>query len=1305
MQPGDVIADRFEIERMAGAGGMGAVYRSLDRTSGNVVALKTLLTSDEENTKRFHRETGLLYELNHPRIVRYIAHGHTPGGELYLVMEWLDGESLGARLKRETLSVQDSITVCTRAAEGVAYAHGRGIVHRDIKPANLYLVGRDFNRLKLLDFGLGRIAAAGRELTRTGAMLGTPGYMAPEQARGDKEIDARSDVYALGCVLFRCITGRTVFQADDMLALLAKLVLEDAPRLRHLHPGVPADLDDLVARLLARHPDGRPVDGGAVLEELRRIGTVPELMAPSLTSSPSLLAPSLTDAERRVMCVVLARTSQSTSDEDATLVPGQLDRRVSALRSAVTPLGGELSLLGDGTLLVTVTPGPPAEQAARAARCALLLRAELGRAPVALSAGRGVRTSSGLPFGEAVDRAVELLGLAPTDAVRVNPVAAALLAEHFDVTRDPSGLLLRPGAVVGDRVVTLLGRSTPTVGRNRELKSLEATFEEAVSEPVARAVLVTGRTGMGKSRLRYEFLRRLDARGTVTDPEGEERGFVVWMARGDPMSQGASFGMIAALVRHAVGVRTGDPASLGRSKILSRLTDRVPAAERMRMAEFLGELIGTPFDAAGSVQLGAARADPMLMGDQIRRAWEDWLAAECEAGPVLLVLEDLHYGDLPSVQLLDSTLRNLGDRPLMVLALARPEVHELFPRMWSERDVQEIRLSPLTRKACLELVREMLGPDVSPEVENRVIEQAGGNAFFLEELIRAVCEGRDQALPETVLAMVQTRLDGLGPEMRRVLRAAAVFGQVFWLAGLGALLGEDAPKDDLVHWVDDLVAKELVLRRGRGRFPDQEEFLFRNALACEAAYGMLTDQDRILGHRLARQWLERVGEREPVVLGEHAERGGERAEAAVLYGRAAEQALEGNDLGLVLGHAERAVGCGAEHAELGSVRLLQAIAHRWRGEFELMLRVGLEARELLPRGGARWCNAMAEVGVACRALGQLERLGRVAAELHDVTPAPEAVVPWAKAVARVAMQLFLCGQPELGDGVLAQVLRVTNLDELGRRDPTAVAAMHQARAFQALYAGDPSGYLHHSAAAGAFLEQAGDLRGACNARVHLGFAYKEVGAYADAEKALRQALAAAERMGLHVVVATAKNNLGLVLARLGRLDEAQAVELEAVRDSAAQGVRRMEGGSRHYLALILELRGKLDEAEREARAAAELLGISPALRAHALATLGQILLCRDQAPAALEAAQAAMQVLESLGAIEEGEAAVRLTYARALGRNGRGPEADRALEEARGRLLERAGKIRDAAWRQSFLERVPENVSTFAPLGDEGPER
>src|SRR5262249_9597656 len=160
-----------------------------------------------------------------------------------------------------------------------------------------------------------------------------------------------------------------------------------------------------------------------------------------------------------------------------------------------------------------------------------------------------------------------------------------------------------------------------------------------------------------------------------------------------------------------------------------------------------------------------------LMGDQTRRAWVDFIGARCAAVPLLLVLEDLHWGDLPTVRFIDEALRRLKDRPWMVLGLARPEVHELFPKLWAERDVQEIRLGELRPQAGARLVRQVLGERASVEMVARLVAQADGNAFYLEELIRAAAEGNTEALPETVLSMIQGRLEALDAEARRVLRA------------------------------------------------------------------------------------------------------------------------------------------------------------------------------------------------------------------------------------------------------------------------------------------------------------------------------------------------------------------------------------------------------------------------------------------------------------------------------------------------------------------------------------------------------
>jgi serine/threonine protein kinase len=168
---GDVVAERFEVERLAGSGGMGTVYRARDRQgAGESVALK-VLSGAGDDAERFAREARVLAELRHPAVVRYVAHGVLADGQPWLAMEWLDGETLADRLARAPLGVAESLAILRRSAAGLAVAHARGIVHRDVKPSNLFLVDGEPAQLKLLDFGIARWAIAARApLACSGAM-------------------------------------------------------------------------------------------------------------------------------------------------------------------------------------------------------------------------------------------------------------------------------------------------------------------------------------------------------------------------------------------------------------------------------------------------------------------------------------------------------------------------------------------------------------------------------------------------------------------------------------------------------------------------------------------------------------------------------------------------------------------------------------------------------------------------------------------------------------------------------------------------------------------------------------------------------------------------------------------------------------------------------------------------------------------------------------------------------------------------------------------------------------------------------
>ncbi|WP_437716904.1 protein kinase [Sorangium sp. So ce448] len=1302
MRGGEVIAGRFEIEKLGGIGGMGEVYQARDRASGQPVAVKLLQQLDPRNVERLMREAALLAELEHPGICRYVAHGMTAQGVPYLAMEWLEGEDLCARLERRGLSVDETVTLVTRAAEALAVVHARRIVHRDLKPSNLFLVERDVARVKLLDFGIARFSDESR-MTQSGMILGTPAYIAPEQARSRAAVDARADVFALGCVLFECLTGVQAFRGDSFMSILLKIVLEDVQRASELRADVPPSLDVLCTRMLAKDPAERPRDGAAVAAALNAVGlgaTLPiaEVSTPvaSVRASPSSSSPSLTHKERRVTCVLLMApeppmaggAGRSDAETEIASAAEEMTREVAAL-------GVQLDLLMDSSILMTFTgTGLATDQAVRAARCALSLRKHAGGRRLALATGTA-ELSGRLPASELVDRATRTLAQSAPSAgaahaagqarpIAIDEVTAGLLDARFDVFETETGLWLQGEQALAKGARTLLGRPTACVGRDWVIAAIEALRTQSIEESRARAVLVTGPAGMGKSRIAYELLLRVRQR----DPP-----FALWVGRGDPLRTGAALGLLGQALRQACGgIQDGEPLEERREKLRAHVNKHFDGADARRVSEFLGELLNTPFPDEDSIQLHAARRDVRLLGDQMQRAWVDFLEAVSGERPLLLVMEDLHWSDAPTVQYLDEALRRVRDRPWMLLALARPEVHEVFPRLWAERQLQEIRLDPLTSRASARLVRQVLGDQVSEATLERIVTQAEGNAFYLEELIRATSEGNKKNTPETVLAMVRSRLEGLDDMARRLLRAGSVFGDVFWRGAIDALLGgmDDGSIDAHLARLEGL---EWIITRSASRFQGEREIAFRHALVREAAYGMLTEEDRALGHRLAGAWLERAAEPSAAVIAEHFDRAGERARAAELYRTAAAQAFAANDFAAVLRWAERALSLGVSGAAREELLLLRTEARRWRGDIAEFGRCAQVALRVLPRGTAPWYVALAEAGRAARHLGQREDLLLLDTMLADAwRPDGQATAPAVTTAASIALDLLLAGLHERAEAIDA---RIESVAERFRDDPSVSGPIYRQRGMRELFAGHLEESCAFAARALRCYEEVGDLRRACVERCNLGFRESLLGAYAEARTRLRAAVAEAEQMGLDYVLGFTLHDLGRVLGRTGALEEACVVEAKAAALCAAQGSRRGEGWSRTYLAGILRSAGRLDEAEGEARRAVALLETAQQAQVAARATLASVLLARGRSAEALAESHAAMALLATVTKVEEGEALARLVHAEALYAAGERGAARAAIADARDRLLAVAVQIADPRTRDGFLHNVEENARTL----------
>jgi serine/threonine protein kinase len=459
----DVIDDRFELGEPIGEGGMGTVYRAHDRLSGDVVALKIVRVPNDQADARFEREAAALADLSHPGVVRYVAHGLTATGERYLAMELLSGTTLADRLGGGALDVREAITVGRGIAAALAAAHAKGLVHRDVKPGNVFLEGGSVSRVKVLDFGLAR-GPGGPTVTRAGTLLGTPSYMAPEQVRGARSIDARADVFALGALLFECLTGQPTFAGVDTEAVLTKVLLEQPPRARELAPAIPPALEALLATMLRKDPEGRPRDASVVERELAAIEATMIAGGSPRPSDRSSLAPGALIGGKYRVERVLGRGGMGVvvlaSDE-------ALGRRVAIKLLRVNGRGDEARFLREARAVARLT----SEHVARILEVGALddgapfLVMEYASGS---DLGRVLHDRGRLPVAVAVDYVLQ--------AGEVLAEAHALGIIHRDLK--PSNLFLA-ARMDGTPLIKVLdfgiAKTTPGIAGNAEETSLTAT--------------------------------------------------------------------------------------------------------------------------------------------------------------------------------------------------------------------------------------------------------------------------------------------------------------------------------------------------------------------------------------------------------------------------------------------------------------------------------------------------------------------------------------------------------------------------------------------------------------------------------------------------------------------------------------------------------------------------------------------------------------------------------------------------------------------------------------------------------------
>jgi serine/threonine protein kinase len=804
-------------------GGMGTVYQAIDRESGSLIALKILHSRNTIEQARFDQEARVLAELSHPGIVRYFDHGVTPNGSPYIAMEWLEGETLEERLGRGKLGAAAAAHVARLVLEALAAAHACNIVHRDIKPGNIFLVGWKLTELRVLDFGIARRVFDDKRLTRKGSTVGTPLYTSPEQARGRADVDGRADIFSLGCVLFEVLTGEPPFTGDTPLEVMTKVCAGRVPEVTSRRPGVPPMLAALVHAMLSPDPSLRPQSAAGLASDFAEVVRVlGGISGESAASSPPSHAKqeAISESEEHLASAMLVSLGKRDNSAEA-------NRPVTERRHGPKPVS--LAVSSSECLAKD-------EDDARLADIRRLLDL----------------------YACEMDRLINrtLLLTAPTVSTaheQVIQLASAALALREIEPDAKIAIATGRASFLGRLPVGQLMDGLPTLMEGQEAGSIR------IDETTRR--LLPARFAAGG--LPGNLLLLDEARTPATEMPREPGSRVSpFLGREREMNSLQSVLEETRSEKVARSVLLLGPSGLGKSRLLREFLARIsrPLPQIVRGAGSLLRIERRYPTLAPMLAVAGIEVQDMSSA-HVESALVAWMESLCTEAGVLLVLEDLQWADSPSLEMIDRMMHRMQDKPLLVIGVGRDDVEDRFPGLWSARSVQRMRLRPMLSKQGLNLLRFWL-PSAARAREEFVLDRWGGNPLFLEEMTASATMGV-QAISDAVYALLEGRFEGIEPDVRRVLRAASLFGdRPFTVDSLMALLGESARKG-IAEWLEILIMRNFIEREVR---VGEASYRFCERLVRDAAYRMLSSADRLLARRLARAWLQGAGRTLPETL-------------------------------------------------------------------------------------------------------------------------------------------------------------------------------------------------------------------------------------------------------------------------------------------------------------------------------------------------------------------------------------------------------------------------------------------------------
>jgi len=1022
-----------------------------------------------------------------------------------------------------------------------------------------------------------------------------------------------------------------------------------------------------------------------------------------------------TDEIRTVTCLFadVAGSTAMAAQLGLESVKAVMDRVFERLYQVILQHGGTVDkYIGDCVMALFGAPLAFGDDAARAVRAGLAvqraaadvsgeleaeglppmkLRVGINTGPViagALGAGPERRYTV---IGHAVNVAAHLQQVAPVGGVLVGLETHRRIRGLFHLKEHdgPHGLAYlalgeRSGAL-WLRPREILGREVDTVGRGQELQALLQVVREALAGPAARLVLVLGEPGIGKSRLLFELLARL---------EQEHPDLLRLIGQAHPLSAGVPFSVAAGALRRGLGISADESPIAAMTKLRAYLA-ATPRPSLEADEQILARVLGVP---------GGPSADADQPGPPPRRALDllaELAGALGERRPLLLVAEDLHWSDGSTVELLDHLVSRLARRPLVILGLARPELLEDHGRLLEGPGRVRVDLGPLDRLALGQLLEQAVGPETGHRLLDLISRLSGGNPYHAEELLRSLEERRvlvrrlgrwdlrelpsELEIPPGVEAITQARIDHLSPSQRRLLCHAAVAGRTFW-DGLLRALDEELSAHDL----STLVRRELVVPRQESTIRGQLEYSIAHDLTRDVAYRMLPEYRRAELHRRVARWIIEQGATSPeelALVADHLDLGGQPDEAAGYLAQAGDGAFAAGAYATATVHYTRAIELARSSKRLFDLlarreRVLNALG-RWaeqRRDAEQMLRLATtlghdESRvEALLRLG----RALLNVGELEEARAAFRECFQRAQDLGD----PDAQ---ARSLRWLAMYHFNRAEHLQARAFFEQALQLADRHEI---DGLAAELAYELGVTVGTI-GDYPRALDVSQRALEMFRRQGNRYQESFCLGNIGCFHIYLGESREAVEALDLAIDLGRRVGMPLAEASAKANLGNAYRLLGRPLEALALEEEARGVAEELGDPRLANDALVYGALAALEGGLRDRALEMARRAVDQAreGAMPGTEAAAQLTLARALAAGGELAPAHAAAAAAVVILERIGSVEGFEQEILLVHGELSERLGRREEAERSLQRAREELQRKAAFIVSEERRRRFLAR------------------